>query len=200
MLGAIARLEACGSLTTIYCAEAVCGEFHVVPGLDDSRTRSLDLRPGLPVPVQFAADPRPLPGGGGHAHRLGASEAQRNAILQVLSGQTSEPGATILNVFAATYRVVHDPVVAPIRFEVDMDAWSGHFSIPGYVDGTATPIANPVTGERHRARVMLPEGFEYREAEFVSSHTTSDSVIPLGWTDGHGHIAMLHMGPAGPIS
>ncbi len=129
-----------------------------------------------------------------------ASDAQRDAVLQIMSGQTSEPGATIFNVFAATYETVHDPVVAPIDFEVDMQAWTGRFSIPGYVDGTAMPIANPVTGIAHRARVALPEGFEYREAEFVSSHTRSDSVIPLGWADGHGHIAMLHMGPAGPIS
>jgi hypothetical protein len=129
-----------------------------------------------------------------------ATDAQRDAVLQIMSGQTSEPGATIFSVFAATYDTVHEPVVAPIEFTVDTQAWTGSFSIPGYVDGHATPIANPVTGETHRARVVLPEGFEYREAEFVSSHTRSDSVIPLEWTDGHGHIAMLHMGPGGPIS
>jgi hypothetical protein len=128
-----------------------------------------------------------------------ADDAQRDAVLQILSGETSEPGATIFNVFAATYVKVHDPVVAPIDFMVDMENWTGKFSIPGYVDALASPIPNPVTGKSHRARVMLPEGFEYREAEFVSSRAHSNSAIPLEWGEGHGHIAILHMTPSGPV-
>jgi hypothetical protein len=27
------------------------------------------------------------------------------------------------------------------------------------------PIKNPVTGEEHRARIVFPDGFEYKEAE-----------------------------------
>jgi hypothetical protein len=56
---------------------------------------------------------------------------------------------------------------------------AGHFWVPGYIDANASPIANPVTGESHRARVELPNGFEYHKAEFVSSHTHADGQIPL---------------------
>ncbi len=128
-----------------------------------------------------------------------ADDAQRDAVLQIMSGETSEPGATIFNVFAATYAKVHDPVFAPIDFHVDMENWIGKFTIPGYVDAFASPITNPITGESHRARVMLPEGFEYREAEFVSSRAHSNSEISLDWNEGHGHIAILHMTPSGPV-
>jgi hypothetical protein len=31
--------------------------------------------------------------------------------------------------------------------------------------GAVEPIKNPATGEEHRARIALPNGFEYREAE-----------------------------------
>src|SRR5512139_3482448 len=48
-----------------------------------------------------------------------ASEAQRNAILAILSGAETEPGATIFNVFAATYTTVHAPVFAKIHFALD---------------------------------------------------------------------------------
>jgi hypothetical protein len=128
-----------------------------------------------------------------------ATDDQREAVLQIMSGETSEPGATIFNVFAATYSKVHEPVIAPIEFSVDMANWTGRFSIPGYVDAFASPITNPVTGESHRARVVLPEGFEYREAEFVNSRAHSNSAIPLEWGEGHGHIAILHMTPSGPV-
>ena len=38
-----------------------------------------------------------------------ASEEQRNAILTILSGQETEPGATIFNVFATVIDTMHEP-------------------------------------------------------------------------------------------
>jgi len=128
-----------------------------------------------------------------------AGDAQREALLAILSGETSVPGATMFSVFASTLTKVHEPVVAQILFEADFDNWSGEFSVPGYIDAKAAPITNPVSGESHRAKVTLPGGFEYREAEFVSSRTHGQGPIPLDWTDGHGHLCMLHMTPHGPV-
>jgi hypothetical protein len=73
-------------------------------------------------------------------------------------------------------------------------------SLPGDIDANAAPIANPVTGARHRARVVLLDRFGTREAEFVSSHMPAAGPIPLDWTDGHSHIAMIDMTPAGPVN
>lgn len=128
-----------------------------------------------------------------------ASDAQCDALLAIMSGETSEPGATMFSVFASTLTRMHPPRRAEIAFEVDYDNWTGRFAVPDLLEANASPIANPITGETHRARVMLPEGFEYREAEFVSSHTRASGPIPLEWTGGHGHIAMLHMTPSGPV-
>lgn len=128
-----------------------------------------------------------------------ATDAQRKALLGILSGETSIPGATMFSVFASTLTKMHGPVFAPINFEIDYDNWTGHFSVDGYIDAHAAPITNPVSGQSHRARVFLPEGFEYREAEFVSSRTKSHGPIPLDWTNGHGHICMIHMTPSGPV-
>ena len=37
--------------------------------------------------------------------------------------------------------------------------------IPEVGEIEAEPIKNPVTGEEHRARIVLPQGFEFQEAE-----------------------------------
>jgi len=50
-----------------------------------------------------------------------ANEAQRNALLTILSGKETAPGATIFNVFAPTFAKMHDPVFAPIEFYLDLD-------------------------------------------------------------------------------
>lgn len=63
------------------------------------------------------------------------------------------------------------------------------------------PIRNPVTGDPHRARVTLPHGFEYHEAEYASSRTAtqSESPIALDWTNTHGHFARLSWTRSGPV-
>ena len=38
-----------------------------------------------------------------------ASEPQRNALLRILTGQDTEPGATIFQVFSTTFEKLHEP-------------------------------------------------------------------------------------------
>ena len=67
------------------------------------------------------------------------------------------------------------------------------------IETSGEPIRNPVTGAAHRARVVLPHGFEYTEAEFASTTTrTSGGPIALEWVNGHGHFCTLDLTPNGP--
>lgn len=118
-----------------------------------------------------------------------ADEAQRNALLTILTGQETEPGATVFNVFAATLETVHDPAFLPIDFEVDIDARTGRIAIDGKVDSRIEPIRNPVTGDEHRVRVSLPGGFEYREAEYASGKSRASGPIALDFGPSHAHVA-----------
>jgi hypothetical protein len=128
-----------------------------------------------------------------------ADERQRDAILTILAGDETEPGATIFNVLAATLGTVHRPQFRPIEFEVDIARRTGRFAVREVVEARADPIRNPVTGEPHQARVVLPHGFEYAEAEFASSTTTARGLIALDWAQKHSHFAMLHLTPNGPV-
>jgi hypothetical protein len=49
------------------------------------------------------------------------------------------------------------------------------------VEYRAEPIKNPVTGEEHRARIHLPNGFEYREAEVGNSTWLKVAVGPIAF-------------------
>ncbi len=146
--------------------------------------------------------PGPIHEGKGEAQPVldeRADAGQREAILKILAGEETEPGATIFNVFAAVIDTVHEPLVKAIEFELDIEARTGRFAIPGLIETVGEPIRNPVTGEPHRARVVLPHGFEYSEAEFGSSTTKATGKVPLDWTRGHGHFAMLHLTGNGPV-
>jgi hypothetical protein len=128
-----------------------------------------------------------------------ADARQREALLKILSGQETEPFATIFSVVAAMTEKMHEPMFAPIEFETDQEARTGRFSVAGLVDAKAEPIRNPVTTQPHRARVTLPHGFEYREAEYASSTTKTTGAIANDWTNRHAHFCELHLGPHGVI-
>lgn len=126
-----------------------------------------------------------------------ADEAQRAALLTILSGQETEPGATIFNVFAATLETVHEPAFLPIVFEADIEARTGRIAIAGVIDTAIEPIRNPVTGEEQRVRVTMPGGFEYREAEYASGRTRAQGPVALDFGPSHAHLARVDFSPAG---
>ena len=91
-----------------------------------------------------------------------ATAAQRSAIEALVSG---EHGGTAFEIFAAVTPNRLGVVSAPITLESHREARIGTISIPGVGHTTIEPIRNPVTGETHRARIDLPDGFEYKLAE-----------------------------------
>lgn len=166
--------------------------------IDEGHFGNVDLT-GLVWAGMFAW-PGPIHEGDGEAFVVideKANEAQRTAILTILSGGETEPGATIFNVFATVIATLYEPAFVPIEFEADMKARTGLVRIPGILETRAEPIRNPVTGQEHRAQVILPQGFEYRIAEFGSGDTRSDGPVKLDWTTRHAHLAMLDLSTHG---
>ncbi len=129
-----------------------------------------------------------------------ADDKQREALLTILSGQASTPGATFFDVFASTYEKVHDPMFKPIEFEVDIETRTGHFEIPGVMSCKVGPIINPVTNEEHRARINLPHGFEYITCEVANGSLKAEGPIQIDFENRHAQLAMLNIGPDGPLS
>lgn len=128
-----------------------------------------------------------------------ADADQRAALLTLMSGQESEPGATVFNVFASTVTKVHEPQFRPIQFAMDLAERKARFAVPGLVTASAEPIRNAVTGGTHRVSVVLPDGFEFVEAEFASGDLSTESgPIALAWTARHAHLCAVDMTAKGP--
>jgi hypothetical protein len=91
-----------------------------------------------------------------------ATADQRAALLAITSGQQ---GGTFFEIFASVVSTAYDPIYVPIEFETDREKRVARLTVPGLGEFRAEPIRNPFTGEEHRARIQLPGGFEYTEAE-----------------------------------
>jgi hypothetical protein len=123
-----------------------------------------------------------------------ADAKQRQAIEAVSHGKETEPGTLIWQVFATTVTRVLPTLVKNIELSIDMEHRSARVEVPNVIEGDATPIKNPVTGQPHFARVTLPAGFEYREAEYVSGvgRTLGEGGIALNFSGTHAHLARVH--------
>ena len=130
-----------------------------------------------------------------------ADAAQRDALLKILTGQETDEMATVWWVLSAMCPTKLEPLFRPIEFEVDVEARRGHFRVPGIVETVGEPIRNPVTGAEHRARIDLPDGFEYRVAEMGSATTRATGAIPLpGLENTYGQFAHLHLSNKGVVN
>jgi hypothetical protein len=128
-----------------------------------------------------------------------ASAAQREALLNLISGEHSDPFATMFSVYASTMETVHEPIFAPIDFEVDVEGRKGRIHVDGLIDTVGEPIRNAATGQESRARIDLPNGFEYAVCEVGSASTATGGKIPLKMENSHGQFNYLHMNNHGVI-
>jgi hypothetical protein len=133
-----------------------------------------------------------------------ADEAQRNAILTILSGQA---GGTIFEIFSAVCPHVREPVFAPIDFEFDIDARRGHLKAGDVIDTEVETLKGLGSEEPYRVLVEIPGGFEYTgpdsKAETALAKTlkvTGGGELDYEHSDSHSSMAFVkHEGqvPAG---
>ncbi|MGH6816091.1 MAG: DUF1326 domain-containing protein [Hyphomicrobiaceae bacterium] len=128
-----------------------------------------------------------------------ATEAQRQALFQILGGKEQEP-TTVFNIYGSTVAREIDPVFAKMEFACDFEKRTARFVVPGVVEMTAEPIRNPVTGAAYFARIVLPTGFEFRTAEMASADfTAAGNELAMAHTKSYGSLWYAAYGPYGLI-
>lgn len=128
-----------------------------------------------------------------------ADPHQREALLRIMSGLDTVPGSTFFQVFSTTFERVHDPVFAPIDLSIDIDGRSAQLRVPDWIDARGEPITNPVTGEEHRARINLPQGFEYDVCEVGRGWARTQGPVDVQLSDSHAQFARLHLTESGVV-
>jgi hypothetical protein len=126
-----------------------------------------------------------------------ASQPQRDALLRILTGQDTEPGATIFQVFFTTLEKVHEPIFAAIDFDVDIDRRRGRAVVRGITEGRGEPIKNPVTGAEHRVRIDIPNGFEYTLAEMGRGWSSVSHPMQFKLVDSYAQFAHVNLCQSG---
>jgi hypothetical protein len=134
--------------------------------------------------------PKALHDGNGTAEVFvdeGASDEQREALGQILSGNAGGP---LFEILAAIITTVHGPHFVPIDWEFDREARTARLAIDGFVETSSEPLTVPATDDLQRIRVQMPGGFEYKEAEVaMATSLKSTGEIEYDWKGTHSSLA-----------
>lgn len=199
------------NVTTCNCAWGCPCQFNALPTHGDCRavaaieieegfhgeTRLDGLRIGM-----IMSWPGPIHEGAGAVVPIVDERAdadQRESLLRIMTGQDTAPGSTIFQVFSTTFDTVHDPVFARIDLDLDVDAREARYVVPGLLEARGEPLRNPVTGEAHRARINLPDGFEYDVCEVGRGWAETQAPLAISLADSHAQFAELHMNQDGVV-
>ena len=124
-----------------------------------------------------------------------ADEAQRNALLTILSGQA---GGTLFEIFSAVCPHVREPVFAPIDFEFDIENRTGRLRAGDLIETTTETLRGIDPPDPYQILVRIPQGFEYtgdnHEAETCVAKTLKVSggdVLDYEHTDTHSSMALV---------
>ena len=128
-----------------------------------------------------------------------ADDKQQEAIRLIVYNEYTDELITHYAIYNAMCTTSHDPIIAPIELEMDMEARTARGRIPGWVISDAEPIRNPITGEEHRATIGLPNGFEYTIAEMGSASSKIEGHIPLEFQNSYAQFNELHMTQQGVV-
>ena len=94
-----------------------------------------------------------------------ASNEQRQALINIVSGQAKGDGPFVL--FAGTFKYFLEPQFVDIK--VNLNGKKSSFSVPSVMDVQTESFTNPVTGEEQDTKIQLPKGFIFKLAEAIKS-------------------------------
>ena len=88
----------------------------------------------------------------------------------------------------------HQTLYLPVTIEADIEDRRGCVVVDSVFELNVEPIKNPVRGAKYRARIEIPDGFEFTITEMASGNVKTQSGIELPNNNGtHSHLAELHL-------
>lgn len=127
-----------------------------------------------------------------------ATKEQIEALFTILDGKEQAP-TTIFNIYGSTIETELDPIFSDIEFTCDFTTGTGGFEVPGAMALELEQIRNPVTGKPHPAKIVLPEGFEFREGDVLSGTFNGSGELAFDREQRYGVVTYVAYGPHGLI-
>jgi hypothetical protein len=128
-----------------------------------------------------------------------SSEEQRDAIEKLVSG---EYGGAFFEIFSSICPDKRETIVTSIDIDSDRERRVAAVRIGDVASATIEPIKSPATGDEHRVRIDLPNGFEYKQAEVgntVQASASADDPLSFSFERSYAQLNKFDWSPAGVV-
>ena len=140
-----------------FCEGNIC--FQVLEGERDG----IDLA-GVKVAASVRWPGAIHDGNGNMAVFIDASEEQRDSVVAILTA--ADPGLP-WEIRATTVSQIHGPFFESVH--IDDAGTASRVSVPGKFELKMETFTDPVTGEPHEARMVLPTGFIFQDGQICTT-------------------------------
>lgn len=150
--------------------------------------------------VSMMKFPGPIHDGNGEMQIIldsNSTLSQQNAIQSIIYGKETEPMATAFSMYVSMMKKIHDPLIKKIELDINIETRICNLKAENIIITKTEPIKNPITGDPHRARIVLPMGMEFKEAEMGSGTTEAYAAFDTNFKDTYVQIASLNLTPKG---
>jgi hypothetical protein len=125
-----------------------------------------------------------------------ATEEQRNALFEILSGNH---GDTLFGILAAICPTVHEPVFADFEFDFDLEARSARVKVGDSLETESETLRAIGSDDPYRVVVTIPNGFEYTGPDESAETAKATRLVGRGpisfdYSDTHSSLAWVRHG------
>ncbi|MDQ2984870.1 MAG: DUF1326 domain-containing protein [Actinomycetota bacterium] len=106
-----------------------------------------------------------------------ADESQREALLQIMSGQQ---GDTLFEIIAAVCPNVKEPQFVPFEFEFDLDSRTGRVTAGEVLETEVDTMRGIDPPDPYRVLVRIPGGFEYTGPDEEAETAQATKIVAKG--------------------
>jgi len=122
-----------------------------------------------------------------------ASDEQREALLQVMSGQQ---GDSLFEIFAFVCPTVHEPQFVPFEFEFDLEARKGRVKAGDVLETEVDTLRGIDPPDPYRVLVRIPNGFEYTNEQEEAETALATRLVargPIAYEFSNSHSSMCYV-------
>ena len=125
-----------------------------------------------------------------------AGQDQINAIFEIASGKH---GDTFMEVFSYICPTVHEPLVAPVEWEFDIETRTGRMRVGDAFESDVETLRGIEPPDPYQVLVRIPNGMEYTGPNHEAETALSKRIVVRGpiefeVTNGHSSMAYVHHG------
>ena len=146
--------------------------------------------------VSMMKFPGPIHDGNGEMQIILDSNStliQQNAIQSIIYGKETEPMATAFSMYVYMMTKIYHPLIKNIELDINIETRICNLKAENIITTKTEPIKNPITGDPHRARIVLPKGMEFKEAEMGSGTTEAYAAFDTNFKNTYVQIASLNL-------